>query len=240
MKLTHIHQIEITSQCNLRCPYCVHNKMARSHEHITDDVFYRALSMARSLHLKNPHAQFKPELNLCGIGESTLHPKFAEYVRDARKVMPHEVDIILATNGLPATATKPGWTEQLAERIASFGTANSQTGRIRIWVSLHRPEKAGPTIEILKRHDLLSGVSADPSVSSINWAGKVEYHVSAPRSPCPWLHFGWGFVMADGRISACCLDGDGEGIIGTVNDNADWIDVTPYTLCETCHHDKPK
>ena len=223
MKLTAIHQIEITSRCNLRCRYCAHPQMARKKEDMDAATFAKALSVAETLHKQHGHC----ELNLCGIGESTLHPMFVEFMKLARFTMPRSVDIILATNGI-------GWTPELAEQIAIL---NGGRGKVRIWVSLHRPEKAGPTVELLRRVGLLAGVSADPSVAAVNWAGQVDYHVSAPRTECPWLAQGWGFVMADGRIGTCCFDGAGvDGVLGTIWDNVSSFDVKPYSLCPECHH----
>ena len=64
-----------------------------------------------------------------------------------------------------------------------------------------------------------------------------QIHVSAPRTECPWLAQGWGFVMADGRIGTCCFDGAGvDGVLGTIWDNVSSFDVKPYSLCPECHH----
>lgn len=234
MKLTAIHQIEITSECNLRCPYCAHPTMPRAKQHMTESVFLQALMWAHRLHWQNDTTR---ELNLCGIGESTLHPRFIELMSAARRTMPPGIALILATNGLPKTSSKNGWTEELAVALSDL----RKFGPIKIWVSLHRPEKAGPTVELLKKYNLLSGVSADPSVAAVDWAGQVRWHVSAPRSICPWLSQGWGFVMADGRVSTCCFDGQGtDGVLGTVWDDVERFEVKPYSLCPACHHDIPK
>lgn len=46
MKLTAIHQIEITSRCNLRCRYCVHPHMGRVKEDMEPATFAKALNIA--------------------------------------------------------------------------------------------------------------------------------------------------------------------------------------------------
>lgn len=236
VKLTAIHQIEITSRCNLRCPYCAHPTMPRAKQDMTSRTFYQAVMLAQYFAQRHEVR----ELNLCGIGESTLHPDFLRFVQHARGFMPAKVDLILATNGLPAKGDNLGWTPALAEAVARIGNCYTDAGRIRIWVSLHRPEKAGPTVELLRRYGLLAGVSADPSISAVDWAGQVDYHVSAPRSVCPWLSQGWGFVMADGRVSTCCFDGRGtDGVLGTVWGDVPAFEVKPYSLCPACHHDVP-
>ena len=105
---------------------------------------------------------------------------------------------------------------------------------------MHRPEKAGPAIEIAKKYGMLHGVSADPSIASMNWAGKVDWHVSCPEStPCPWLHQGMVMVTSDGFVTQCCLDGDGLGVMGHISEDLDAMIVRPYTLCDKCHHTVP-
>jgi hypothetical protein len=164
------------------------------------------------------------ELNLAGIGESTLHPDFVEYVALARATVGPHIRLVLATNGILMT-------DDLARALKPYDP--------RIWVSLHRPEKAGPAIEVLKRHGLLNGVSADPSLASIDWAGQVAWHVSAAPSPCPWLAEGWVMVMADGRLTTCCLDASGAGVVGHVDDEPGVAQVAPYALCAGCHQTVP-
>ena len=160
------------------------------------------------------------ELNLCGIGESTLHPQFCEFVALARERLPN-IDLTMATNGV-------GLTEAHA--------AQMQISRVRVWVSLHRPEKASLAIELLKRYGVLAGVSADPSISAVDWAGQVDWHVSAAPSRCMWQAQGMAIAWSDGRLGSCSFDGQGaDGSIGTVWDDPKTIFVKPYSLCNTCH-----
>jgi len=218
-----IHQIEITSRCNLRCRYCAHPKMPRAKQDMDRATFWAAVNHASDLNRRFGTR----ELNLAGIGESTMHPEFIEYVHLARSVMGWDVRLVLATNGVSLT-------EEQAKEL--------KRSRVDVWVSLHRPEKAGPAIELLKKYGVLNGVSADPSISAVDWAGQVQWHVSAQRSPCPWIPQQWAFVMSDGRVGTCCFDAQGEdGVIGHVSDPIEkWNDVKPYSLCEACHLDLPK
>jgi len=212
-----IHQIELTSRCNLRCRYCAHPKMPRAKLDMTDVIFEKALDWA-SIFVR---CGLQKELNLAGIGESTMHPRFVEMLAVARSHLGWGVDIVLATNGLLMT-------DELAQRIAVY--------RPRVWVSLHRPEKAGPAVEALKRAGVLAGVSSDPSLAATDWAGQVKWHTShAPGMHCSWVTSGRAFVMADGRVGTCCLDGKGEdGVMGTVFDDLRSMRLAPYSLCKTC------
>lgn len=216
--IAHIHQIELTSRCNLRCKYCCHPNMPRPKMDMDEETFKAALYWARFFVEKNgPH-----EVNLAGIGESTLHPRLVEFVAMARAYMGPEQDILFASNGVAMT-------EQLAASLAPY--------RPRIWISLHRPEKAGPAVEILKRHGLIAGVSADPSISATNWAGQVKWHVSVDRRECTWVKQGKVIVFADGRVSRCSYDASGVGVIATVKDDLEKFQTSPYSLCKTCDQD---
>jgi len=108
-------------------------------------------------------------------------------------------------------------------------------------VSLHRPEKAGPAVEALKRAGIFAGVSSDPSLAAIDWAGQVQWHTShRPGMECGWVTTGRAFVMADGRVATCCLDGQGEdGVIGTLDDDLTALRLKPYSLCATCSYKIP-
>jgi hypothetical protein len=219
--LQQIHQIEITSRCNLRCVYCVHPTMAREKKDMDRETFSRALHWA--LHFQNAGTQ--GSINLAGIGESTMHESFIEYLAMTRSVLGPAQDIVLATNGV-VIARNPS----LAEQMAPY--------RPKVYVSLHRPEKAGIAVELLSKAGILAGVSADSSISATDWAGQVKWHVSARKgSPCPWVRGGWGIVLSDGRITRCAFDGTGIGVIGHVNDDLSKMQTSPYSLCKSCHQD---
>lgn len=215
-----IHQIEITSRCNLACRYCVHPKnMPRAKMDIDHADWLKALDLVSGF----VKAGTQHELNLCGIGESTMHPRFVEYVAMAREAVGERVSLTLATNGLLMT-------EDMARDLVPFHPM--------IWVSLHRPEKAAHAVNALRKVGLLSGISADPSLSSVNWAGQVEWPVTAAQGICPWVVNGRAFLMADGRLSRCCFDSDGSGTICHVQE-LDRQETTPYHLCASCHQHHP-
>lgn len=161
------------------------------------------------------------ELNLAGIGESTMHPRFVEYVAMAREQLGPNMDIVLATNGLLVD-------DALARALRPY--------RPRVWVSMHRPEKAGPAIEALKAVGLLAGVSADPSLAAIDWAGQVKWHRSHAPSRCAWIDTGRVMVMADGRVTTCCLDASGDGVVAHVAEDLKQVSLKPYKLCATCSY----
>lgn len=213
-----IHQIELTSRCNLRCKYCPSPHLPRPKMDMTMDVFEKALALVK--HYVKIGTQ--TELSLTGIGESLMHPNFLEMVGAAREAIGPNRPLVITTNGLLLD-------DKMCNALAFFNP--------QVYVSLHRPEKAGPAIEAAKRAGIFFGANPAPSTSAFNWAGQVNWHVSAPRTKCEYLRSGWAVVLADGRVTTCCLDADGSGVIGLVDDAPSSLMMKPYKLCETCHMD---
>lgn len=215
--LRHIHQVEITSRCNLRCKYCVHPHMARPKQDMSEEHFLLTLKWAKHFMDKGGPR----ELNLAGIGESTMHPAFVDWVKLAREVLGADVKLVLATNGLLMN-------DELAQAIAP--------AMPHVYVSLHRPERAGPAVAALERAGILAGCSNDPSIAATDWAGQVQYagRMADVGRPCPWVLGGWGIVLSDGRITRCSFDGSGVGVLAHVEDDLDTAQTSPYSLCASC------
>lgn len=221
-----VHQIEMTSRCNLRCAYCPSYRLPRPKVDMPIETFSVALEIASYLHKQwGWH-----ELNLAGIGESTLHPNFVSFVLMARQVMGPNVNLVIATNGLLMT-------NEMAEAI--------RPARPSVFVSLHRPEKANRAIIALKRAGIFAGASCDGAIESVNWAGQIDWPVttSARGAECNWVDKGKVIVLADGRVSRCSFDASGVGVICTLDDLRKWVfgisarpqRTSPYSLCDACH-----
>lgn len=211
-----LHQLELTSHCNLRCKYCPSRTLPRPKLDMSEEHFWLALNWIKKFNERGS----QKEINLAGIGESTMHPKFADWVCRAREFLGWNIRLVFATNGLLMT-------DDLARQI--------KEAQPLVFVSLHRPEKAGPAIEILKQHGIFAGASADPSMASTNWAGQVNWHVSVPeRRPCQWVRNGKAFMLADGRISRCAYDATGKGVIGDITQEVDKLVTSRWELCATC------
>lgn len=216
-----LHQIEVTSHCNLRCVYCTSPNLQRPKLHMTEEHFRRALEYAK--YFAQEHGQH--ELNLCGIGESTLHPQFPDFVRLAREAVGPSVSLVLATNGLL-------FDEALAEKLQPYN--------LKVWVSMHRPEKARGAILAARKYGMLQAASMDPVVASINWAGQVDWPVTLKQQrECNWLSNSMMMAMADGRLTTCCLDSSGIGVIGHLDDEIGSHYTQPYELCKTCDQRVP-
>lgn len=218
-----IHQIELSTFCNLRCKYCPYpwqEKLRNQPKmHMDWRTFERAIEWAVRLNGSNK------ELSLTGVGEALLHPEFVNMLAYARECLPDN-PLVFSTNGLLLT-------EELCETIARY--------RPQIYVSMHHLIKSGPAVEAAKKYGLLAGVNNSPATSAFDWAGQVpNWYVSAPKSPCEYLRSGWAVVLVDGRITTCCLDASAKGVVGHVDDPIESLTIPgtglkPFSLCEKCH-----
>lgn len=218
--VTEIHQIEITTRCNLACRYCPHPKMKREKTDMTDDIFDRSLDHAEYYYRRGT----QKELSITGIGESTLHPNLIPFLERARQRLPN-LNILFSTNGLPS------FTEEIAIACQKFS--------IGVYISLHRPDVAGRTVDLCKKYGIIRGVNSAAATNPFDWAGQVDWHVSAPSSICAYLQRGWAAVLQDGDVTTCCLDAEKKGIIGHVRDATGNFFVRPYSLCNACHEKVP-
>lgn len=213
-----IHQIELTTRCNLKCRYCPSPQKPRPHEDMDWEVYEQSLDLVKFYVRQGTQT----ELSLTGIGESLMHPRFFEAVAAARQVIGRIRDLVVTTNGLLLD-------DDACQTLKPFGP--------KVYISLHRPEKAGPAVEAAKRAGIFAGANPAPSVSAFDWAGQVKWFVSAPRTPCDYLRLGWGVILVDGRVTHCCLDATGGGTLGTVWDNPEALKMAPWKLCSSCHMD---
>ena len=221
-RIVQIHQIEVTTKCNLRCKYCPHPKMQRPKEDMTWETFEKALMWVRSFLA----AGTQRELSFTGIGESTMHPQFQDMLRAARALNVN-MPIVFSTNGLPT------FTEEIAKTCQELN--------VGVMVSLHRPEVAGKAIELCKKYSILKYVNTQFADHAFDWAGQVDnWFVSAPKLVCEYLRSGWGVILFDGKITTCCLDAENKGVVGTVWDDPGSLELLPYSLCSSCHMSLPK
>jgi hypothetical protein len=218
--ITDVHELELSSLCNLACVYCPHPVLKRDKANMGWEVFERSM-----LHVQHyVDAGTQTELSLTGIGEAILHPRFGEALSMCREVIGPERRLVVSTNGVAMTA-------EIAKQFAQAG--------VMAFVSLHRPEVGAPALMELAR----AGVWVDKNHafvdSSIDWAGQVEWSCSAPRHQCGYLTRKWAVIRQNGSVDACCQDAHDLHPIGSVWDTpGTWhTHITP--LCASCHLSAP-
>jgi hypothetical protein len=165
------------------------------------------------------------EVSLTGIGEAILHPQFVDALWLTRQTIGWDRPLVMSTNGTHVTD----------EIVAQLNAA-----RVQVFVSLHRSEVAGPAISKLKAAGVDMGTNMAFVDSALNWAGQVEWHVSAPVTTCKYLSDGWAVVRQDGSINTCCMDAHGKHPIGSVWDELGSLKTRPTSLCSTCHLKVPE
>lgn len=227
--LRDIHQIELTTRCNLKCHYCPHYpNLPREKTDMEWRTFEEALKFVAFFVRQGTQT----ELSLTGIGESLLHPRFVEMVAESRAVLGTHRPLTLTTNGLLLD-------DAMCAALAPF--------RPQVFVSLHRPEKAAFAVEAAKKHGILAGVNNSFATASFDWAGYQRNWTpirSAPKIKCEFLRSGWGVILVDGRIATCCLDADGSSVVGNIfKDSPSAISLKPWgdetKGCKGCHMEVP-
>lgn len=225
-----IHLIELTTRCNLRCKYCPSPKLdvpreAGGHGRPKVDMEWAVFEQTLRFIEKLLAAGTQGEVALTGIGEPTLHPRLVDAVAALRALLGPARPVTVSTNGLL-------FTEELAAALQPYAPW--------VFVSLHRPERAGAAVEVAKKYGILKGVNAGAAVSAMDWAQQVKWFNSHPPADCEYLRAGWAAVLVDGRITQCCVDADGSGVTGTVWDEPAAVPMRPWELCQRCSFAVPR
>ncbi len=212
--ISEVHQIEVTSRCNLKCVWCPHSTMKRPKIDMDGGTFTKALDLAERL------GATQQELWLHGLGESTIHPKFINYCNEARRRLPN-CRLRISTNAVQLTREMV----KVLERL-----------RIYVHVSVYKPEKIPHQISWLQQAGILEFLGCNPVQSPNNWAGQIEWPLNEVPAKCEWINKGWVYIQADGAILNCCIDVDGNSVIGHVNDeNPMEYSTKTFKLCEKCN-----
>lgn len=211
-----IHEIEFTSVCNLACVYCPHPQLQRPKRHMLGDTFDRVLEQLEHLCV----AGTQGEVSLTGIGETTLHPEFYDWVCEIRRVIGFDRKLVMSTNGLTMTRL-----------MAKF----LRVQQMDVYVSLHRPEVAGKAIQLLREAGCRHGHNHAFVDSALDWAGQVEWMNTAPKTVCQYLQQAWVAVREDGEINTCCMDAHSKYPLGSVFDPIGSLTTSVTDLCAGCH-----
>lgn len=216
MKLTRIHQIEITTRCNLACKYCPHPKLKREKMDMSLDTFERALEWVEFFDKQGT----QKELAITGMGEALLHPSLMFMLNMIRSDYDYNGYLHFSTNGIL-------FDKEIAAFCKDYG--------IKVYISGHRPEAAPQAIEIALKHDVLAGTNFSFAYSALDSVGTVDWKNTAPDNlVCQYQKQAWGMVLVDGSISTCCWEPEGVNVIGHVNDPIGSVDMRIMPGCSSC------
>ena len=215
MRIRHIHNIEITSKCNLKCMYCIHPGMDKARkEHMSFETFNKVMKICKILESQGD----KQDLWLHGLGEPLLHPDFLEMCEMAREVLPTR-HIHTSTNAIAMT-------REIGLKLKELG--------IGVHVSLHQANNAAKGIKAIYDLGIIEQLGCNPIEQANDWAGQIEWFKQPRKNTCGWLGNGWVYVYADGKIGACCTDGKALDTIGHIDE---WgqVEIRQISLCKTCN-----
>jgi radical SAM protein with 4Fe4S-binding SPASM domain len=225
-------QIETTNACNAKCLMCTHRKMRRPVRYMAPDLYRRIIDECADRGCEKIH--------LHNFGEPLLDRNIAEFIRyakkkgikqvqmfsngsllgsaKAREVIDAGLDEIKisfdgATKGEFERIRFPLKFEQVLNNVQELVRIRDQKGaRLKVKVACCSTSDKGKTMQILE------GIVDEFSFGKThNWANQEVGHDRRTniRKPCSriWRTF---TVLASGDVALCCLDYEGEVILGNV------------------------
>jgi hypothetical protein len=217
-----IYQIEISNFCNLTCSYCPHPAQARAKGNMTWQTFEKSIELLLRCGQRTAY--------LHNFGEPLLHPQIADFVRHCTE---RDVEASFFTNGLLLTG-------DLLTRLAEAGLRY-------LFVSEHTRGEALRVEALIAEAGLpieMRGPFKPQRDQLHTWAGQVAHgggtlpvHPSEGTGPCLFQREQAAVVLWDGRISVCCIDVEGRGKRGVVDDylaEPASYKFRPIGLCQSC------
>lgn len=256
LNLPEISSIELTNNCNLKCPNCPNSSLSFHKGYIRDEVFEQALKYI---------PPYKTDMvSVHGMGEPLMHSKLIYYLKRLAEI---RVGICMSTNGILLDEHMCKDILEIFSNLdkgilyVSFHTKKSVENWYRFLKLYSTYSKknfifVGQVLEHNKEeaHQWLREIGIDnpynePNIRHISthsWAGNVsswrkEYNdieVKNRIRNCYYLRQRKVAVMWDGSIKVCCYDSDATQKCGSVFD-FESVDINPmgYELCNRCDPD---
>ncbi|HEY8750278.1 MAG TPA: radical SAM protein [Tepidisphaeraceae bacterium] len=266
--LPYAFDLELSGKCNTVCTFCPRDEMKRGEELMSADHFEHflrnlkeyagalerqqvLLPHERSLVVLESREQSSVRVLLCGMGESLIHPRCAEWVGRIREEVGVRLSIV--TNGL---MLKDSIVEKLAEGqvtvlFVSVPGINAETytryvplpwdrvlgnierahrrlpGRVQINVPI--PDNAAFTADEALAFWGEKGIPVASVTHCHNRGGFLNNATLTGRFGGSTSHFcgilaRHNFVAWDGRILSCCHDLHAENVLGHVSEQS-FLDI---------------
>lgn len=229
--ITHVH-IETTSRCNARCEFCAHKGMSRPQLDMVPGTFAAVL--------KDLSGWFSGTICPFLNGEMFLDPNLEERLELIKENI-RDYWFGIHTNGV---LLSEHWLDVLSRHKISYFVLSlhalnpaqheERTGLRNKWDHIRSlVPKIAPKLKvkplILFTDDLpayqAKAVAADMGGEYMGayrytWRGRVSSpHTYVPAGPCEWP-FGHLFILSNGEVVPCCMDLEGEALIGNIRDHS--------------------
>lgn len=224
-----IIQIESSTVCNARCLFCPHSKMTREHGVMSDVIFHKIVKEGKEMGVKH----FTPFLN----GEPFLFPKIFEWLDYLKK---ERVETHLFTNASLLNKEKidrlvvykhikfvycsfHGATKETYQRV--MGNLNFEKTKENIKYLIAKasfPVYASMVVfeeNVHEKEEFKKMWGKYTNFTRLfNWGGNIKskYERTGTRVPCERV-MRYMTILWDGRVCLCCMDSDGEVILGNLN-----------------------
>jgi len=224
-------QFESSTACNANCIFCPRSDMARAHGTMSDDLFYKIITEGKQA---NPYANFIPFLN----GEPFAFPRIFEWLDYMEQ---QEVSIHLFTNAsllskekidrlvrnkmiryiycsinaaTPETYAKVVRGPDFATTAANIHYLLSKRPSFKVRIGMVETEDTMADMELHRR----TWGKRARGVNFRNWAGARHDALESRgrKIPCHDIRHNIT-ILWDGRVCLCCMDYDGQVILGDLN-----------------------
>ena len=233
-------RVECTNSCNARCTICPHKNMTRKVEFMSDTLYEKIIrecaeNSCRVLHLHN-------------FGEPLLDKKLEQRIRYAKSNGIPRVKIFTNGSLLTEDRSRSLIEAGLDEIKVSFDGASRHefedirtplkyddvVKNVRKLVKLRNELRSSMKIFVAccstqDRSETMNLIASEVDGFSFgkihNWAGEQEHNSpSRIRKPCEriWNTF---TILANGDVALCCLDHDGQVILGHLDDKTSIRDI---------------
>lgn len=245
--------IELTNNCNLKCPNCPTPVSKRPKGFMNDEVFDLSLKLIPPY----PTSYF----SVHGLGEPLMHPKFIQYLE---KIAEIDISTVISTNGILLDKSLAQETFAILKKMSS----------VKLFISFHTPKSVEnwyACLELAKKNNIdfygqvlehnrkqaenwLSEAGIDDPkhnpyiryITSHSFAGNVvgrktfysDIEVANRVRNCTYLRNNMVAVAWDGRLKSCCYDSENVEECGTIFDfERARIKSEGYKLCKNCDPD---
>lgn len=216
-------QLESSTNCNARCIFCPRYEMTRPMGTMNDDLFYKIIKEGKELRIKD----FYPFLN----GEPFVFPKIWEWLdymeKEGVRVSLYtnaelmDVDRLIEYKNINyVNCSLNATTEETYNKIMRGPNFNKvienikklvDKARFRVNVSMVETKENTHEVEEFKKLWKKTTI-----VKYLNWGGARPVEFDGKKKPCCNLLNNIN-ILWDGRVCLCCMDYNGQVILGDIS-----------------------